>query len=721
MKVRMKNLIVMARLLLMYLIISTNLSFAQQWQKINPPLHVPTVYFYTVTSNGTEFIGTEGGGPFTHEICGGIFRSTNNGQNWELKSNGINSFRINYIAEAPNGWLYAGTLYGSMPGTIGCLYRSRNNGDSWELMINYDPEIYDIKFNSLGYIFAGSQYGMYISTDNGTHWSLRNNGLQNYNILSLLVISDTILCAATNNGFHITTDFGLTWTPRDSGLIKWADNYMTSRLILKGNRIYLSCYNGIFYSDNLGISWTPVAQIDHIKNLEIDTNNVFYLYSDYGFKILTSTDNGITWTSPYSFPKYLEYYHVVNNKVYASVTSRGLWVSDDTARTFNIFFNESYVPIRNSKLVINKGTWYAGSTENGLFISTDMGLNWKIAGPTQEIIGNICINKAGEIFVNCGNKIYRSNDEGKSWSLVPPPENIPVEEYWTSCIQLSMSDKLYASFYLNGGCGIYRLDDDSTWTKVIHELAIVDNMIFDDSEDVYLTLGILNGSSGWSYETVKRSNNFTLENVLFYKYCNLAINDSGHVFFVFQNNIYVTKDRGASLININNNIGSFNPNCLNTFSGYGLYIGGSNKIIFSTDEGNSWSHISCSNYNINSIQRVDNYIIVDGDDGIFKLDLLTLDVIDPVSSIPRNYSLSQNYPNPFNPSTKIKYAIAGRQMVSLKVYDLLGNEIKTLVNELKQPGVYEVTFDGSRLSSGIYFYKLQSGSFTQTRKFILLK
>lgn len=90
-------------------------------------------------------------------------------------------------------------------------------------------------------------------------------------------------------------------------------------------------------------------------------------------------------------------------------------------------------------------------------------------------------------------------------------------------------------------------------------------------------------------------------------------------------------------------------------------------------------------------------------------------------SIIAKYSLSQNYPNPFNPSTKIKYSIAGTQMVTLRVYDILGNEVTSLVNEIKQPGTYEVTFDGAKLSSGIYFYKLTSGPFTQTRKFVLLK
>jgi hypothetical protein len=86
-----------------------------------------------------------------------------------------------------------------------------------------------------------------------------------------------------------------------------------------------------------------------------------------------------------------------------------------------------------------------------------------------------------------------------------------------------------------------------------------------------------------------------------------------------------------------------------------------------------------------------------------------------------NFALSQNYPNPFNPTTKISYQITQNDFVSLKVYDVLGSEVTTLVNENKPAGNYEISFDASYLSSGIYFYKLQAGSFVETKKMILLR
>lgn len=94
---------------------------------------------------------------------------------------------------------------------------------------------------------------------------------------------------------------------------------------------------------------------------------------------------------------------------------------------------------------------------------------------------------------------------------------------------------------------------------------------------------------------------------------------------------------------------------------------------------------------------------------------------DPSNQIPTRYSLEQNYPNPFNPATAIRYRIPVSSKASLKVYNLLGQEVATLVNEELNPGRYEVHFDATRLSSGVYFYKLQADSFVETKKMAVMK
>ena len=92
-----------------------------------------------------------------------------------------------------------------------------------------------------------------------------------------------------------------------------------------------------------------------------------------------------------------------------------------------------------------------------------------------------------------------------------------------------------------------------------------------------------------------------------------------------------------------------------------------------------------------------------------------------LSSLPVNFSLEQNYPNPFNPSTKISYSISDQSYVSLKVLDILGREISTLVNKNQPTGNYEVEFNASDLTSGIYFYRIQAGDFVETKKMVLMK
>jgi hypothetical protein len=131
------------------------------------------------------------------------------------------------------------------------------------------------------------------------------------------------------------------------------------------------------------------------------------------------------------------------------------------------------------------------------------------------------------------------------------------------------------------------------------------------------------------------------------------------------------------------------------------------------------------------------YVIVDvedtlykmwygGTDGIlFQTGYATSDLIVSVEEIadvvPTKFILHQNYPNPFNPSTKIIYSVPKISKVVIKIFDVLGNEIETLVNEDKPAGEYEIEFVGDGSTSGIYFYQIKAGEFIQTRKMILIK
>ena len=99
---------------------------------------------------------------------------------------------------------------------------------------------------------------------------------------------------------------------------------------------------------------------------------------------------------------------------------------------------------------------------------------------------------------------------------------------------------------------------------------------------------------------------------------------------------------------------------------------------------------------------------------------LTTNVQDQ-NFVPSEFKLEQNYPNPFNPVTTINFSLPERSMVTLKVYNIVGEDVAILINEEREAGIHSVNFDANRLSSGVYFYKIQAGSYTSTKKMLLIK
>ena len=208
--------------------------------------------------------------------------------------------------------------------------------------------------------------------------------------------------------------------------------------------------------------------------------------------------------------------------------------------------------------------------------------------------------------------------------------------------------------------------------------------------------------------------------------------------YIGQTNIFRTTDGGTNWIPCNDiPISAFNTvRFVSETTGWvvgGYQISGqfSSTIIKTTDGGNSWISQDCP-----TTQELSNLFFINGStgwsvgNGIFKT--TNGGVIASVkdekglrNNIPDQIKLFQNYPNPFNPTTTIEYQIplnVGTQnFVSLRVYDLLGREVETLVNEQKPAGRYTQQWNAERLSSGIYFYRLRTGVFSETKKMILLR
>ena len=146
----------------------------------------------------------------------------------------------------------------------------------------------------------------------------------------------------------------------------------------------------------------------------------------------------------------------------------------------------------------------------------------------------------------------------------------------------------------------------------------------------------------------------------------------------------------------------------------------------SENGGATWTLSSdgLTNLNINTMVIDQNgYLYVAATNGgLFRTNESTVLSVHEISGrTPERFLLAQNYPNPFNPATKIEFQVRNRGFVTLKIYNLLGNEVATLVSEELQPGTYSTSWDASNMPSGVYFSRLQSGTFVQSRKIVLMK
>src|SRR4030095_14617243 len=160
-------------------------------------------------------------------------------------------------------------------------------------------------------------------------------------------------------------------------------------------------------------------------------------------------------------------------------------------------------------------------------------------------------------------------------------------------------------------------------------------------------------------------------------------------------------------------------------SGYTVFAGTStNGVFISNNNGTSWiqKNEGLGNLNVWSFCIINNYIYAGTSGGVYRRPLSELTGIKPISNeIPTQFSLSQNYPNPFNPKTIINFQLPMFNYVSLKIYDVLGREAAILVNEELKPGTYEVNWDASNYPSGVYYYKLSAGDYSEAKKMILIK
>ncbi|HQI41819.1 MAG TPA: FlgD immunoglobulin-like domain containing protein [Ignavibacteriaceae bacterium] len=409
--------------------------------------------------------------------------------------------------------------------------------------------------------------------------------------------------------------------------------------------------------------------------------------------------------------------------------------------------------------------WTGGITENSLghifvgaintfdctnkvLISTDAGENWVFLdyGSGECFYPDfLAVDSKDYVYVaGIVSAFHRSTNGGVSWEFLGYWDNRSFHITDNDYIYMGLDDQPPYYIARSTDSGITWQDKTGSITTVIYALTSKGAKIYAGGRDGHFYI-----SSDYG-DTWNATSMFTQ-----YYINQVFVNDSGHIFAgTLGDGVYISKDNGVTWQKTFNSDG-YITSIVESDNGYLFTVIYNYGVFRSSDNGATWIN------KVNGLPRKpgfqklfiasDNsiYLTTDKGYGIYKstdygdnwfhVGIIS-DVTDNNFELSTEYSLYQNYPNPFNPSTKIKYSIPSATLrpritgqaaqsdnwVTLKVYDVLGNEVATLVNEYKPAGNYEVEFNGHSdkgqdLSSGVYFYTLRAGNFVQTKKMILLR
>jgi hypothetical protein len=383
------------------------------------------------------------------------------------------------------------------------------------------------------------------------------------------------------------------------------------------------------------------------------------------------------------------------------------------------------------------GTNLFAGTDSGAFLSTNDGASWTAIsnGLTNKYVRTLAMSGTN-IIAGVTGGVFLSTNNGNSWTRVLPA-------VFVGPIAVNGSN-LFASTYWEGGAtGVYlSTNNGSRWTRV-------DTVLFPGGYTMALTISGTNLFAGTYRSGVFLSSNngtswggvndgFPPDEYHTYPSVNAFAVNGPHLFAGTRSGVFLSTNNGTTWTQGDSGLTNINVQslavCPNGTAGTNLFAGTySGGVLLSTDNGTRWASVNSglTNMCVYSLVISGMNLFAGTANGIWRRSLS--EVITSVESfsteLPARFGLEQNYPNPFNPSTKIGFKIQVTAFTTLKVYDLLGREVATLVNEQLQPGSYHVTFDARGLASGGYFYRLHArpiegghaGDFVQARKLLLLR
>jgi photosystem II stability/assembly factor-like uncharacterized protein len=682
--------------------------------------------------------------------------------------NGPNGGFVGDVAINSKGDIFAG-VYSGWTDYSG-LYKSTDNGSSWQKIESQfdDFEVYAIYINKEDHIWVGTNFQdrIYRSTDNGNTWENKRNGYSTGECWAFGESLDGVLFAGDGQYWNISrsTDNGDTWEKLNQirPLV-----FKTS----KDNVIYAGAQDGLYATSDNGDTWALSDSLKDVAvpSIAIDDSGSIYCGTGYyteGKGIFKSSDNGATWNYIGLKGKIvLSLAFDSKGTLFAGTKSNGVYKTTDSGNTWTNY-NEGLYRKDAFRMKINSSDHiFIGAEEEGVFRSLDGGKTFKQVGLPLSIVNNSVCSGDSVIFTSTKSGVQKYNRITKRWT------NLGLHE--VEAIDITPSGDLYAATFRNGL--LKSTDFGETWfetTLMDNDLFSVYNVLAINNDTIFVATNNFlrysyDAGLNWSisnivtsssnrllfyynnkiyvvgftseqdvlYYSTNYGNNFiellSFENTSFYRE-GIAMYDNYQVItYNDSRSILISKDNGLTW---NESLTTNeNKNYRNAFfrSNGHLLVNDLYDLFYSIDFGNSFvtidDQLKPKNY-IKDIEEDENGQLFFSTEieGLFEVDIITS--IDEEAPNLNEFTLSQNYPNPFNPTTTIQYNIPVVALsvveglhVSLKIYDLLGREVAILVNEQQKPGNYKVEWNADNYSSGIYFYKLTAGKFTQTRKMILLR
>lgn len=702
---------------------------AQDWQQLSGPYggYILSIAMHPQNQN-ILYAGTRGGD---------LYKSTTGGNQWfKVYSFGSNIWALTIDSSNPVN-VYAGTESGG-------LFQSTDSGTNWNNISPTSKPITSILIDpkNSSVIYAGvNGDGIFKSTNKGSTWSLVTVGLSDDQIYSLAVdpTDSKLLYAGSNNRLYKSQSSGLTWSSLYSPY-----NKITAVVIDPNNtsNLFVGTMNGIYRSIDKGSTWN--AMNNGLSNTKVHTlvmspSNSSILFAGTEGGLFKSITGGASWTTNFTPSGKTTINSIgVNfsnaNTVYAGCDGDGIFQTTNNGNTWQAS-NSGISNLNVWKIIADpahSNILYTSTEVGGVFKSVDWGNSWTLVKQLQNVYTLAVDNYNTNIIYagTYGDGIYKSQDGGKSWGQFNT--GLLNTEVWDVVVDPINPSVLYIA--TNGG--IYKsADGAASWVLTYSPFLEGCYSVTVDptnANTVYLGSGVYNGpikkssDGGSTWNSYGSGINF--ENIFALKVVPRSPKTvyAGGVYFGFgtYSGLYSLPDGVSRWIkNINNFYTSeitYNPKNPSE-----IYASSFNAGVYrSTDGGNSWSSISNAlpYFTSDAICFDSNKVYAAfRNAGIWQTSSVVTGIENQDSELPINFSLSQNYPNPFNPTTTINYSVSTTSFVTLKVYDVLGKEVVTLVNEEKGVGNYSIEFNAKAFSSGVYFYRIQTRDFVATKKLVYLK